>query len=50
MIVRVSLLVVLLGLTVAGQAAAQGRGRAGGAAPVPTARAAAPKDVTGDWV
>jgi hypothetical protein len=41
-------LVLLVGLVAHGDAYAQGRGRAGG--PPPTARAAAPKDLTGTWV
>ncbi len=47
---RVWLAVVLLGLMGAAHPAAQGRGRAAGAAPAATARASAPKDFTGDWV
>jgi hypothetical protein len=50
--VCVPALALLIGLLVVGEAPAQGqgRGRAGGAAPPPTGRAAAPKDFTGYWV
>ena len=48
--VRVSLLVVLMGLTLAGQAEAQAQGGGRDGGPPPTARAAAPKDFTGYWV
>jgi hypothetical protein len=49
-VLRVSLpaLALLVGLTIAGDAYGQARGRAGG--PPATARAAAPKDFTGYWV
>ncbi len=43
-------LALLVGLAVHDKAHAQGRGRAGGAAPATSARAAAPADLTGYWV
>jgi len=48
--VCLSALAVLLGLAVPGEVQAQGRGRAAGAGPALTARAAAPEDLTGYWV
>ena len=42
--------VLLAALMVVRDADAQGRGRGGPAGPPPTARASAPKDVTGTWV
>ena len=41
-------LAAVLLVAAAGDVSAQGRGRAGG--PPPTARAAAPRDLTGTWV